>query len=130
VAQKGAPAVEASRSYAGDVKQEGAPIEVKISLNVKEARGPLLVREPIPSNAEVEGASLDALMDGGNISGYEDENDSIVFYLAPDKTGTVEFSYRLDPVRRGTAIQPGTLVSTVADPDTFVSAQPTAFNVQ
>ena len=33
-------------------------------------------------------------------------------------------------VRRGTAIHPGTLVSSVHDPDALKCAKPTKFNVQ
>jgi hypothetical protein len=53
----------------------------------------------------------------------------VVFYLAPDKAGNLEISYRLETLRRGSCMQPGTLVSTTFDPDAYVSGKPTKLNV-
>jgi len=64
------------------------------------------------------------------VSGYELESNAVVFYLAPDKAGTVTFTYRLETLRRGSCMQPGTLVSTTFNPDASVSGEPTKLNVQ
>jgi len=130
VKQKGAPEVSVSRSYKGAAKQEGAPVKVEVKVNVKETRGPIIVKEPLPSNAQIEGASLDKLLDSKAIEGYELQQGAVVFYFAPEKKGTIKFSYRLNTIRRGKAVHPGTLVSSVHDPDAFVSGKPTEFNVQ
>ena len=128
--QKGAPDVSVFRSYTGAGHGEGAPVGVELSINVKDERGPFIVTEPIPSNAVIEGASLDKLLEDRKISGYDLEADSIVFYIAPEHKGKLTLDYRLSTVRRGTAIHPGTLVSSVHDPDAFKCAKPTKFNVQ
>ncbi|MFH1438878.1 MAG: alpha-2-macroglobulin family protein [Pseudomonadota bacterium] len=130
VRQQGAPEVTVARSYKGKGNKQDAPTEVKVSLNVKESRGPLVVREPLPSNAQVEGASLDALLEEGKVEGYEIDGDDIVFYLVPGKKGLMSFSYRVTSVRSGKAYQPGTTISSVHDPDAFVSGQPTEFIVK
>jgi hypothetical protein len=129
VRQKNAPDVKVYRTYAGEGKKEGAPVDVTLEVEVKDLSGPLIVKEPLPSNAQVESASLDRLMDEGKVSGYELESNAVVFYLAPDKEGTISFSYRLETLRRGTCMQPGTLVSTTFDPDAYVSGKPTKLTV-
>ncbi len=129
--QKGAPDAAASRTYKGEPTLQGAPVEVHVKVKVKDAgSGPLMIREPLPSNAQVEGASLDKLMDDKKVAGYELDAGAIVFYVVPEKAGSVKFSYRLEGTRRGMSIHPGTLVSSVADPDAWVTGKPTKFNVK
>jgi len=129
VKQKNAPDVYVKRTYKGSAKQ-GAPVEVQVKVSVKEARGPIMVTEPIPSNGQVEAASLDKLLESGAVKGYELESGAVKFYLAPEKKGAIQFSYRLSSVRKGEAVHPGTLVSSVAEPDAFVSGKPTTFKAE
>jgi len=131
VARDGAPQVRIKREYGVSSIQEGNFAQVNLLLDIKDSKGPIIIQEPLPSNAELDFGSLDELADSGKVSGYEIIEDTLIFYVTPSgKEEPIKISYRLEGTRRGISIQPGSIVSSIAYPENCITGLPTILTVK
>jgi len=123
MAVPGAPAITVGREVADVSDGAGRLFAVDIVVDFEKDSVPVMVTEPIPSNAGVDVTSLDALIAKGVILGYDLESDRVVFYPTPGE-GDLHIVYRLEGERRGKAIHAGTTVAPLSDPDLAVCGKP------
>jgi hypothetical protein len=128
MAMPSAPDIAIARSVK-DLSGNGQLVRVGIHAELKGSPRPVTITEFLPSNAEVEAASLDALILKGKILGYDLRSDRIVFYPKPG-TDKIDLTYRLNGTRKGLAIQPGPQIAPVSDPSAAVSGKATKLRVK
>lgn len=128
-AMPGAPGYAVKRSLTDLSSGSGHLVKVGLVMDFKGQGRPVKVTEPLPSNADVETASLDALLEKGTILGYDLGSNRIVFYPNPGGK-TLQLTYRLTGIRKGIAIQPGPQVAPLADPSLVVSGKATKLRVK
>jgi hypothetical protein len=129
LAVPGAPAAAVGRGLTDLSSGTGQLVKVNVKVDLKGKARPVTVTEPIPSNAEVETASLDALMEKGLILGYDLEPDRLVLYPTPGKD-QIHLTYRLAGVRAGLAIMSGTQVAPLSNPSLIVTGKATKLRVK
>jgi hypothetical protein len=128
-AMPGAPSLKVARKLDDLSDGRGALVEVQLRVKFGDHPVPVTITEPIPSNADVDTGSLDALMASGSILGYDLTSSSIVFYPVPGAK-KISLTYRLSGERKGTAVQSGTVVAPVSDPSLKVSGNATELTVE
>jgi uncharacterized protein YfaS (alpha-2-macroglobulin family) len=98
----------------------GEPFPVTLKIASKKLLPYLVVEERFPANAEVEKASLQALMRKGAIADYKLDGATLYLYLEKLE-GSAELTYRLTATRAGGANHAGSLVSAMYDPSVSAS---------
>lgn len=128
-AMPGAPELKVKRTLDDVSDGQGLMVDVDLKVRFDDASVPVKLIEPVPSNATVDVASLDALVADGRIHGYDLEAGKVVLYPVPGQK-KIHLGYRLEGTRQGEAVQSGTQVAPLSDPSLVVSGNTTDFVVK